>query len=601
LAGDTLAFAVVATDPDLDNVRLEAFSSIFSMPSPAYFPTVNGIVPVTATFFWATNCGHVRRNAYSVLFKATDNGSPVNLTAFKTVNITVVAPKPENLTATAIGNQIQLHWLPSICTNVVGYKVFKRVGSYPFTPAHCETGLPASAGYTLIGTTANTAFIDDGSVMPIYHGNEYCYRVYAIFADGAESYVSDEVCVMLIQDAPLITHVDVNVTALDTGKIIVKWVKPYEMDTNRYAPPYWYKLYRHSSANTAWTQIAVLGSWDDSLFIDNQLNTKELAYTYKIELYAGLTPVEQLVETSDPATSLFLTITPKSRALRLSWIEQTPWQNLRYIIYRYNEQTAQFDSIGHTTHCYYQDNGLQNGHSYCYYVKSEGGYFVPDTLFPNYNRSQQTCQIPIDREPPDAPILHLTTDCKTLQFYWSFDNDTTTWDIAACYIYYKPYYKANFSKIDSFIPAQCVLSNDTWHYEFRGLSLIAGCFALAAIDTNGNLSALSNDTCFDPLDCLNYRFPNIFTPNNDGYNDLFTPYPYTNISKVKFVAYNRWGGMVDKTENPDINWDGVHILTKQPVPDGTYYFTCDVYITTLEGKEQIIPLNGTVLLVRETK
>ncbi|MDR1113384.1 MAG: gliding motility-associated C-terminal domain-containing protein, partial [Bacteroidales bacterium] len=266
-----------------------------------------------------------------------------------------------------------------------------------------------------------------------------------------------------------------------------------------------------------------------------------------------------------------------------------------------NDHLGQFDSIGNTTQRYYQDNGLENGYSYCYYVKAEGGYFVPDTLYPNYNRSQRACQIPIDKEPPDVPKLHVATDCETLQFDWIFDNDTTSWDIAAYYLYHKPHYKADFSIIDTFTPAQCTFFNGTWHYELNGLPVIAGCFALAAIDTNHNLSALSNDTCFAPTHCLDYRFPNIFTPNNDGYNDLFKPYPYTNVSKVKFVAYNRWGGMVYKTENPDVNWNGVNSITKQPLPDGTYYFTCDIYITTLEGKEQIIPLNGTVLLVRGTR
>jgi len=601
LAGDTLTFPVLVTDPDSDNVTIEAFSPIFMMTLPAYFPTIYGSVPLTATFFWETNCNHVQRNAYTILFKATDNGYPVNLTAFKTVNVKVVAPKPKNLMATAVGNHVHLHWQPSVCTNIVGYKVFKRSGSYDFTPSHCETGLPSYAGYTLIGTTVDTVFIDDGSIMPTYHGNEYCYRVYALFADGAESYVSDETCIMLAQDAPLITHVDVNITAIDTGEIIVKWIKPYEIDTNRFAPPYWYKLYRRSSSDITWTAVATINSSDDTLYVDNHINTKDITYTYKIELYAGAVPDEQLIETSDPASSLFLTIIPKSRSLMLTWSEQVPWQNRHYIIYRYNEHTAQFDSIGYTTHRYYQDNGLQNGHSYCYYIKSEGGYFVPDTLYPNYNRSQRICQIPIDKEPPDTPVLNISTDCKTLQFDWSFINDTTTWDIASYYIYYKPYYEVKFSKIDSFIPSQCISDNGMWHYEFQGVALVAGCFALAAIDTNGNVSALSNDTCFDPLYCLDYRFPNTFSPNNDGYNDLFMPYPYTNVSKVKFVAYNRWGGIVYKTENPDVNWDGIHILTKQPVPSGTYYYTCDVFVTTLEGKQQIIPLNGTILLVRSAK
>jgi hypothetical protein len=58
--------------------------------------------------------------------------------------------------------------------------------------------MPDGYGYQFLGTTnawTDTTFLDDGSVLPLYHGTEYCYRVVAFFADDAESYVSDEVCV----------------------------------------------------------------------------------------------------------------------------------------------------------------------------------------------------------------------------------------------------------------------------------------------------------------------------------------------------------------------------------------------------------------------
>ena len=149
---------------------------------------------------------------------------------FKTLSITVVAPKVENVTATPQGNTVEISWQPNVCQNVAGYSIYKRVLSYDFTPDHCETGLPAYTGYRLIGQTfshLDTVFIDDGSVFPLHHGNEYCYRIVAFFSDGAESYVSDEVCTYLLNDAPLITHVDVKTTDEQQGKYI-SWENPTE-------------------------------------------------------------------------------------------------------------------------------------------------------------------------------------------------------------------------------------------------------------------------------------------------------------------------------------------------------------------------------------
>ena len=189
VAGTELVFDVVGDDPNSTSVALTATGGVFNLTnSHATFATATGSPPVTGHFWWQTNCGHVRRAAYSVLFKVTDNGPQVNLTAYKTVNITVVAPKPDILSATPVGNTIEVAWAPHTCANVKGYRVYRRIGSSDFEPDHCETGLPASAGYQLIGTLPShddTLFVDDGSVLPLNHGNEYCYRVVAYFADGA--------------------------------------------------------------------------------------------------------------------------------------------------------------------------------------------------------------------------------------------------------------------------------------------------------------------------------------------------------------------------------------------------------------------------------
>lgn len=602
VAGETLHFEVTATDANSTNVNLTATGSPFQISAPATFTAVSGAPPVTTDFTWHTQCQHVRLAPYSVVFKAEDNGPQVNLSKYKTVNITIIAPRPENLFAEALGNYIYLSWSPSICDNAAGYLIYKRKGSNPFLPDYCQTGMPPDKGYELIGKTeahSDTTFTDDGSIMPLYHGNEYCYRIVAYFSDHAESYVSEEACAFLNSDVPMLTHVDIETTDSINGEIEVRWTQPSEFDTLQYpGPHYEYQIYRAHSRNMNYELIGTTSSLDDTTYFDHSLNTSALVYYYRVELWAQAGDTMVQAGVSDPASSVFLKIDALDRKLRLSWEEQVPWNNLQYTVYRYNPELLQFDSLTTTEAHTFVDEGLDNNREYCYYVKSEGAYFIPDTLSPLWNRSQIVCEIPYDDMPPEIPAqIKFTTDCETVEIEWSFSGDSSFQDVHSYYIYYKPTHNAPYSLIDSFpndgsscYPFPC---RRTVHYP----GVITGCFAMALIDSNQNLSALSGETCFDYDECADYKLPNVFTPNGDGINDLFVPFPYNNVAKISMVIYDRWGRLVFKTENPDINWDGTDHLSRRPCPEGTYYYSCEVFIPTLTG-ETTVPMHGTITLIR---
>ena len=53
-------------------------------------------------------------------------------------------------------------------------------------------------------------------------------------------------------------------------------------------------------------------------------------------------------------------------------------------------------------------------------------------------------------------------------------------------------------------------------------------------------------------------FPNVFTPNNDGYNDFLklSSSGASSISDFHFEVYNRWGQRVYATQDPRFLWDG---------------------------------------------
>lgn len=600
-AGTRLHLDVLVKDNTSTRVTLSATGEpLYLSDSPAQFMTITDSVPYHVGFTWNTNCNHIKQNPYTVLFKAQDNGPQVELVSFKRLNIRIVAPKPEILVAVPQGNTVTVYWHPDSCPNAIGYEVYRRDGSNPFEPDYCETGMPSDAGYSWVGSTSawtDTAFLDDGSVLPLYHANEYCYRVVALFPDGSESYVSDEVCVQIANDAPIITHADVLTTDDVTGTLMVRWIRPPEVDSAAFPPPYHYHLYRKSSADADFVRINAapipLLLSDTSEWLDHDLNTSTFDYTYYVEFRND----DTLVEKSDPATSIYLQAVPSDRKIRLSWNVVQPWHNVEYVIFRYGDH-HQWDSVGCTRETSFEDHGLENGREYSYYVRARGYYWVPDTLGPFYNRSQRAAAVPVDDEPPQMPEMDITTDCLAVIYSWRFDSDTAESDARHYYFYYKPTLEGEFQCVDSLetdgsicYPAACThtISSD---------ATIVGCFAMAVADTNGNKTRLSDSVCFDVFDCLDYRFPNVFTPNGDGTNDLFEPYPpYYGVVQVDMRIYNRWGRLVFRTSDPDVRWNGTDSFTGTLCGDGVYYYSCDVIVNTLSGQVSY-PLHGSVTIIR---
>ena len=168
-------------------------------------------------------------------------------------------------------------------------------------------------------------------------------------------------------------------------------------------------------------------------------------------------------------------------------------------------------------------------------------------------------------------------------------------DVQTFYLYYKATLNENFVLIDSFDNSYC--NGAQCSYTLGDLPFVTGCFALNARDDNFNYSSLTDSVCFDVDDCMDYRLPNVFTPNDDGVNDLFQPYqPYTNVEKIDMTIYNRWGRKVFHTEEPNINWDGKDYLSKERCSDGTYFYSCDVSLHSLLGIV-VVPLHGSITLI----
>ena len=604
LAGDFISLDILVTDETSSEVTLTATGAPFMVTTSPPIPiNISGEPPLQINFDWQTVCEHVKRMPYQMLLKATDNGPQVHLTSFKTVTIHVVAPPPKNLTSNPIKNTIVLEWDNYSCSNAKEIHIYKKSGHSDFEPDICETGIPSNTGFQLLTkiNSTNTHYIDDGSITSVVHGREYCYRIIAVFADGAESIASNETCAAIANDAPMITHVDIAQTSENEGEILVSWLAPPEIDTVSFpGPKYEYRIFRSIYDANNFEYVTTNYSLLDTSFIDNSLNTKEIQYVYSIEFWGeNKVSAMELIEISDPASSIFLSVYETDKKLQLTWVEDVPWENYAYIIYRFNENTQQFDSIATVVNNNYDDQEVTNGITYCYYVTSVGQYLLPDTVSPLYNRSQEQCGTPVDNIPPDIPVTEISTDCENVTFLWTFPSFDSYLDAYQYYIYYQPNYKTEMFCIDSF-PSFDVCYPSPCSHIIQNLPAVTGCYSMIIRDEAGNWSEMTSKLCFDVDECDTYRLPNVFTPDGDDFNDTWLPFPYSNVEKINLEVYDRWGKRVFKTEDPDIKWDGTDMHTHRTLPEGTYYYGCYVFLFTLDGVKEKM-LTGTVVILRNAK
>lgn len=87
-------------------------------------------------------------------------------------------------------------------------------------------------------------------------------------------------------------------------------------------------------------------------------------------------------------------------------------------------------------------------------------------------------------------------------------------------------------------------------------------------------------------------FPNAFTPNGDGVNDVFLP-AFRSLKSYELTIYNRWGRRIFTSKDPASGWDGTENGRKAAA--GTYY-----YVSTAQGYEKGVSFRrkGSVTLVR---
>lgn len=95
---------------------------------------------------------------------------------------------------------------------------------------------------------------------------------------------------------------------------------------------------------------------------------------------------------------------------------------------------------------------------------------------------------------------------------------------------------------------------------------------------------------------LSYDMPNVFTPNGDGTNDVFTINSVNAVS-LEMVILNRWGNVVFESNEVGAAWNGKVQNVGAECTDGTYF-----YKFKIKGEDGVeVEEHGFVHLVRDTE
>jgi gliding motility-associated-like protein len=595
-AGTVIKNAIVATDPDMETITLSASGGPFSLndKTVTFTKAANSPGFASSVFEWKTNYNHIRKQPYFVTIKSQDNNSQIKLVDIDNFYVKVLAPAPKNVKAIPASNSISLKWSQTVCKNASGYEVYRSSNPLPFTIDSCNGGIPDGMEYSKIATLSkitDTAYLDDNSGKSLDPGTNYCYRIVTLFADGTKSYPSGESCATLISGVPAL--ISASVTKIDSinGTVFLSWIKPKDLDTIPAPGPYLYKIYKTDNfAGDNFKQIDSIETSDlnDTTYTDKGFNTISFPYNYKIELYNNSPGNRFIIGKFETASTLYPDFTPGDNQLIIQFYKKVPWFNSKYIVFRKNNNTQTFDSIGYTYTGDYIDKGLANNVTYTYKVLAYGLREFNGRTYNTINWSHKNSGTPVDREPPCPPVLKLNSYCDSSVNYlvWTNPNHSCASDV----IRYNIYYKLNPEDKFTLLATNNDAKDTTYRHNLQ--ETLASCYAVTAVDSFGNESAQTNIKCF--TGCTGYSLPNVFTPNNDNINDLMVSYnPNNYVKSVDMKIFNRWGRLVFETNDPDIKWDGKSKETKQYVSQGVYYYICNVYEPHLGGA-RIVPLTGFV-------
>jgi len=116
-------------------------------------------------------------------------------------------------------------------------------------------------------------------------------------------------------------------------------------------------------------------------------------------------------------------------------------------------------------------------------------------------------------------------------------------------------------------------------------------YVIMITDTNGCVNFDTLIVNVDQEKDSGIFIPNVFSPNNDGQNDILFV-KANDIKTILFIIYNKWGEKIFETDDINIGWNGYY--KNRPMDTGVFIYQ---FTATLNNSEVFFQ-KGNVTLVR---
>jgi gliding motility-associated-like protein len=112
--------------------------------------------------------------------------------------------------------------------------------------------------------------------------------------------------------------------------------------------------------------------------------------------------------------------------------------------------------------------------------------------------------------------------------------------------------------------------------------------------TSGSFDVIPDDACFSKT---TYFIPNIFSPNGDGINDVFTVHfnEDSEVISITGTIYDRWGNMIYSSTDNSFTWNGKR--NGDAVNPGVYVYSFN-FTLLRNGVVTTEQVTGDVTLIR---
>lgn len=314
-------------------------------------------------------------------------------------------------------------------------------------------------------------------------------------------------------------------------------------------------------------QLAIINISAQKQFLDNQVNCG-ITYDYQVIMreVSGLVSYSDqsnitAISTDIPDPVVNVSATVDDTDILLSWEQPAGFLAARYIIYK-STDGVNFSTLDTVTSMNYIDADLFTQSSRYYYrigyqddcanLSASGVVASPILLTPEYDQS-------------------LT---------WS---QYVGWEAGV-----SGYLLEKYDENGSLVETVSLGLSGSYQEDFDSNPYQYLVYRIIAVPNDPLLDRVTSNwlTIIYPS---KVAFPNAFSPNGDGINDIFNfESRYIRASNMKI--YNRWGELIFQTSSPDTGWDGN--INGKAAPPGAYIhyteFTDDMGITFVKSGEIIL-------------